>query len=290
MSKSDRSAFGEAHGGLGESPVLDFLYCDARRIGSFLSQFDPSGHLTSRKQTDAAIENEAQKVAFKADANFAVAKGSATREDQVGSTLQDTEERQFDPFWSNAISFIDLLHTRGLVISEIEVATFGQFVSAVGQLSIVDLDLTYRILKREGVISAFMAGEDTPGQRAKNFALELLAEMPQTIEMTLNRPDADPIWGTMNGSLMTSSTGEIMLKHGIVLSGEWTVLGIMDARANDGGRVGRLPREELEMHGGQGLRGMTNVFAPMVRALLGRPENCHGMTPLLIYRSVQSLQ
>ncbi|MEQ1725422.1 MAG: hypothetical protein ABL882_05810 [Sphingopyxis sp.] len=89
--------------------VLDFLYHDSRRIGSFLAQFEQVGHLSQLTQTNAAQEGESETKTNSGSLNLAVGKGTMEIAKSANSSLNDASQRVYDPFWSNARAFLDHL-------------------------------------------------------------------------------------------------------------------------------------------------------------------------------------
>jgi hypothetical protein len=57
MSKKDEKASEKELDEPQNDSVFDFLYCDSRRIGSFLAQFDDSGHLEKIVQRESAAKS-----------------------------------------------------------------------------------------------------------------------------------------------------------------------------------------------------------------------------------------
>ena len=84
--------------------------------------------------------------------------------------------------------------------------------------------------------------------------------------------------------LIGGSTG-LNLKHGLRVTGEWHILGILDCEPGAG------DVDPTEM--GQICGGVDNDFSNSVielwyqfRQVIGRPEDCWGLTPLVIMREV----
>jgi hypothetical protein len=78
---------------------------------------------------------------------------------------------------------------------------------------------------------------------------------------------------------------DLNLKHGLRVTGEWHVLGIVDCEPGSGD----VTSEEI----GRLCGGGDNVFSDSVvnlwhefREVLGRPDDCWGLTPLVIMREV----
>ena len=80
---------------------------------------------------------------------------------------------------------------------------------------------------------------------------------------------------------MTTAADDLLLKHGVAVRGEWSLLGILDA----------TPDSEVTAEG-QSLGSESNVatllraLAPIARQMLGRPPGHYGVTPLLIFREI----
>lgn len=77
-----------AQGQPATASVYDFLYHDARRVGSFLAQFDENGLLQSLKRSIATAAIQASELTMGGDAGLAVIKAKA------GSKDANTEERR----------------------------------------------------------------------------------------------------------------------------------------------------------------------------------------------------
>src|SRR3954465_12427305 len=80
--------------------VLDFLYYDSRRIASYLSQFDPDGHLqrvTRGKTGNRGKTETSTKEAKGGILGFAEGTYAAATEESFD--LAQGYEREFDPLW-----------------------------------------------------------------------------------------------------------------------------------------------------------------------------------------------
>ena len=108
------------------------LYHDARRVGSFLAQMDPSGHLTAVKHTENATSASGMKFSAHAGAGVSLARGGGAFEDQRTAGEQQSAERTYDPLWTNALALLDMLDERGMIRDGLESARIGQFVKVSG--------------------------------------------------------------------------------------------------------------------------------------------------------------
>lgn len=177
----------------GSSPavrtVFDFLYYDRQRVGSFLSQFYPEAGLRSGvKSSESTQRTEGSKGTATGEGRLALLRLGASGERTHGSTAQRSFEDQFDPLWANAIEFIDLLETYGLLHREIAQAGLGQIVQVAGTLDLSDTALTYRMLRNKDIQRIFGRGPKTEGEREKQMqAVVDLKEQVQELRHEMGR-------------------------------------------------------------------------------------------------------
>ncbi len=295
--------------------VYDFLYHDARRVGSFLAQFDPSGHLTSLKQTEAAESGSGMKFSATAGANVAVARGGATLEDQRTTGEKEMLERAYDPLWTNARALLDFLADRHMIYRDMRQAHIGQFVLASGPLTVMDLTLwkglwslpTVRRVLTESAseLSQENSGssaisqnrserrhaakktnvntrQKTPIENQFEAAFEIIGMLPHTVQARLRDDTGASVWCSLREDDLVVSASDLTLKHGATVSGRWNMLGVLDATPepstlldNAGALTGASAFGELMLH-----------LTPAIRGILGRPQSDYGMTPLMIFREI----
>ena len=297
--------------------VYDFLYHDARRVGSFLAQFDPSGHLTSLKQTETAESGSGMRFNATASANAVVARGGATIEDQRTAGEKETLERAYDPLWTNARELLNFLADRNMVHRNMARARIGQFVVVSGALSILDLGIVKFTWDVQGLRSIIERGvadflesdlrekvASAPDLNAnklmgnqklsKNIRDEanklgklvtgLLSKLPHTIQARLLTNDGQTIYGGLQESGLTGSSTDLMLKNGLVVQGTWSILGVLDALPDKASAADDESDIAPELVGGM-LTILLGALAPFMRQV-GRPPEAYGVTPLLIFREV----
>lgn len=127
MSQTESGASEAEPGEPGSDSVYDFLYHDARRVGSFLAQFDDAGLLQQVTQSEGAYRGS--KRGWKAAAGGSMPtvgsiNVSAERGPEKGAF--EASERVYDPLWTNARTLLDFLGERGMVRRELEGARIGQ--------------------------------------------------------------------------------------------------------------------------------------------------------------------
>ena len=115
--------------------VYDFLYTDARRIGSFLGQFDPDGHLQSLTRTKSVADGTASNYAAGGSVGFATIAGlNASGGQNASSLASDMASKLYDPLWQNSLALLDYLEQRDLIRREIADCRIGQFALVTGRV------------------------------------------------------------------------------------------------------------------------------------------------------------
>ncbi|WP_224543116.1 hypothetical protein [Mesorhizobium sp. CA16] len=290
---------GEHH----ENFVLDFLYNDARRIGSFLAQFEDSGTLQQVTQHESVAKGNKRgwRIGLGGGANIAGTGGTGeiSFERSPAEVGSEASELVFDPLWANALTLLDYLAGRDLIEPNIAKAGIGQFVKVTGNLRIHDLGILKLLwdipaVRRQmggvGSMSKNQAKRLDPATKAAADGLELGIEvmkvLPHGISARLTASGGVEVWASLHSDSITGSTADLFLKHGDQIAGQWSMLGVLDAEPTDI-QPTNFTNEE------SGLRIFTNGFShildvlgPLTRMFLGRPSGAYGMTPLVIYREV----
>jgi len=284
-SKNESGASPKAPEGSGDA-VLDFLYYDAARVGSFLAQVNAGGHLTGYTEGESVSKGRRRGQSLKLGGHIPIIpgltgeplEGSVTYELQPGDTGTQTGSRTYDPFWTNALTFLDFVREEGLVKSNPSKAVIGQFVELTGSPWLIDMKLLQRVMETDTLQTLLLALpnlQDEPLGAALALAIIPLLELG--VQVTI-ASGGHTLWGTLLPSALSATPGDIMLKHGAGVSGAWTVLGILDARPDD-------PSTALTSPTFEGLPQMM-VGLTQMRPVIGRPAHAYGITPLLIFREV----
>lgn len=281
----------EASGLPATDSVFDFLYHDPQRIGSFLGQLDPSGVAQSLRRTDQTNRG----LTDQSDDGLKVSAGLLSG--QIGARTATSEsamqgaERTYDPLWTNARAFLDYLAQRDMIHRDVYSSRIGQFVLMKGTLSIVDVAM----LKEGWKLPTFRRAAGVPLAPAKpvknrsasdpdvnaiEFAFEMLGILPHSVQAVVASPSAT-VWSNLRAECLATSSGDLLLKHGLVIPGEWSVLGILDAQPDI---VSEDSDTVFAPDGTQMAAQLMTLFAPLTRRLLGRPEEAFGVTPLMIFR------
>lgn len=264
--------------------VFDFLYVDHRRIGLYLSQFSDFGNLTNIVHS----RDERSGVEIKGGVP-GVASGSAS--DGQSSAVQ----RHFDPQWAQVLNFLDETNARGLLRRKIGETPVGGLLLVPGSLFAVNMQA---FEKTWGAISEEPDGRTSGNRRERRAArksggvdqgpdvggLRILASLEQPIFAILKTGE-HRIWSTLSPDYLIGGAMDMNLKHGLRITGEWHVLGVLDCEPG----AGEVSLDEMgRLCGGGG-----NVFSDSIvslwsefRQVFGRPEDCWGVTPLAIFREI----
>jgi hypothetical protein len=308
MSKTSKGRSKEEESVHGNDSVFDFLYHDSRRIQSFLAQFEELGHTQQLRHTAAAARSKGMRHGASAGGEIPlIAKGQANMERTSSAEGRETLERTYDPFWSNARSFLDFLADADILIA-LDQARIGNLVQVTGRLIMIDLLMIQRmiqvpvlrelLLSREvtqavnniektGLSSAGLAAKEMSTREmtttAFNYHAELLSLVSSAIHCHIFG-DNFAVWAILNESDLVPSASSLMLKHGVRIEGDWTIVGILDALPGRAEFTDENLGAMIPMIGAVGTLAIQ--IAQYTRNNFGRPAASGGLTPLLIFRQI----
>ncbi len=312
VSKNASSDSGVPQGVQGSNLVFDFLYHDARRIASFLAQFETYGVLQQVRTTETAARLGTTKAGASAGLDVPLlAKGGLSVDGTVTDEERDAAERSYDPLWTNARTLLNYLADREMIVRDLRRAGIGQFVLVAGNLAAFDLGLFKEAWKLPAVKEVVLRGIQSAEQSANapnrherrkqatgksqssrhsesEMGFEMLKIMPHTIQATI-RQDDWTVWSSLRDDSLVVPASELLLKHGVGIAGEWHMLGILDAQPDEPDDLSQtyvLDQLLAAMSLGGMAGQIVGQLGPAVRLMLGRPSNAFGMTPLLIFRDV----
>lgn len=301
-----------------QDSVYDFLYHDARRIASFLGQLDPSGHITTIKQTAAISKQEGEDGNVQTSLNLLKLAGiNSGYTIKAASTAGESSERNYDPIWANALSFLDYLSERNLIVREISNARIGQFLLITGKMMLTDIGMLKTAWEIPGLKKLIQQGaeesinnsqteqntnrqqrrsqEKTLRDNKKNqeeqfdLMIKLIQIMPHSLQARMFT-DKNLYWCSLSDDSAVGRASDIILKYGSMLSGEWSVLGVLDALPYDPDHrlegTNQPLNEFLAELTGAPVAQLSAMLGPIAQQLLGRPSNYYGLTPLLIFREI----
>lgn len=309
MSESKASA--EEQGEHQSDSVFDFMYHDARRVGSFLAQFDDAGHLQQLKQSETLTKGlkRGWKVSVGGGmGDFGTGEVSAERGPGEGGS--EASERVYDPYWTNARTLLDYLTEHEMIQREIWKARIGQFVLIKGSLVVLDVAMLKSAWEKPAIRKRMMdesiqtaTAEMNRQQRRQQkaisqnkprddvqFLIDLLTILPHSLQAQLVG-DTFRVWCSLGADSLVGLSSDLVLKHGTYVPGEWHMLAVLDAAPEaepQSDDLGKLSAFEEAVAGVAGslVGTLTARLSPITRRILGRPHGAHGVTPLLIFREV----
>lgn len=305
MPKSTNTISEPADEGSSAPSVLDFLYHDSRRIGSFLAQFEGDGHLQQFTRTKDDLRGKAESSKHNVKGNVGVASGALEGTTETSLEVAEGYSRVFDPYWANARAFLDHLSESSMLQRDFGDAEIGQFVLVKGYLSVLDLVMfkdawklpAFQKKVREGAGSSKKVANMTAAEKIEHkeqkdnveMMLEMIQIMPHSVHasMIFSGEHSGMLWCTLREEYLVVPASDIVLTHGAMMPGEWTMVGILSAKPEyltpD---LNAIATEQapgfMQSVVGQG----SSMIAPVVRLALGRPAAASAITPLLIFREV----
>lgn len=292
-----------------DSSVLDFLYHDVRRVGSFLSQFQEYGFRQQTSATESSGRTQSNKTGWTTGmSGFGIARVGGVEEVTTGTEEKQQAQHSYDPLWRNALTFLDYLTEREMLQRDLWNARLGQFVLVAGTLVVLDpvmLRTAYEkpSIKRVIKTAAQPVAANRHARRAQrhnqpdttpndmDFAIELLSLMPHSIQAHLFA-EKWTVWCGLSEQSLIGVSSDLVLKHGSFVPGEWQMLGILDAQpdllpqAAEGEAATQSLDDLVAGMMGTAVGELAAKIAPLARTMLGRPRNAFGVTPLLIFRRV----
>jgi hypothetical protein len=316
MSKREETASGAEHDDQSIDSVYDFLYHDARRIGSFLAQFDKLGHLQQITSSDTTSKDTKRGYSVKMAGHIPVpgypepAEGSITYGKEPSQSGSEAQVRVYDPLWTNALTLLDYLDERGLIQRDVKAFRLGQFVIATGDLSILNASMLPRMWEnatirdravRQSIENAKLhlkAGPIIAGVRpidkdraekaalktaesTARAAMDLLPIFPHSPQCIIKNSGYS-VWSTLTEEGMVGTVADLSLKHGTDIPGEWHLLGVLDALPSP------TPVQIPTAKPGDPtpMATLIKIFSIAGRSLLGRGAGDYGVTALLLFRKV----
>jgi hypothetical protein len=92
------------------------------------------------------------------------------------------------------------------------------------------------------------------------------------------------MWSSLVPEGVVGTVSDLSLKHGADISGDWSVLGVLDAVPDS--IPAALPVSNVNP--AESFETLIKNFANITRTALGRPAEAYGATALLIFRQVSA--
>jgi hypothetical protein len=284
--------------------VFDILYADTRRLSSLLSQFSDDGLVTE------VVRGAEEATSTQIGISVKVVKADGT---ELGKSSVLTK---IDPQWLLPLLFLDA--AQQMIQRDIEAAPIGSLVLSQGKLIVTDLAMLKEMWKSETARQYMLqkavvdeeAGLNRQARRAAGkkghgkevtdaeLAFELLPLLPHSPQINIIDGDRT-VWASVDERYMNGSASDVMLKHGVKVAGSWSMVSILDARPFEM----RDDEDEYDDHDDilsfserlaigmmtDNLWKVANELAAPARQALGRPLLSYGVTPLIIFREIETV-
>jgi hypothetical protein len=288
--------------------IYDILYGDTRRLSSLISQFSQDGLVTEllRSAEDAT--------SAQASLSIKVVKGGSSASGKTGKT------QKIDPQWLLPLLFLD--EAQDLIERDITKAAIGSLVLVTGRMIVADLRIlqklwsvpsTKKLMLHEARKAAqevarqaaAATGASSPSRASRKanqkpvdtseaeITMEMLPLLPHSPQVNIVTPEATA-WSTIDPLYFVGAVEDLLLKHGAKLPGAWSMVGILDARPweerDDDDYDDWLSVDDRIRIGGltENIWKVAIDLAGPARQALGRPLFSYGVTPLIIFREIET--
>ena len=93
------------------------------------------------------------------------------------------------------------------------------------------------------------------------------------------------IWYPLIDDFVIGTIGDIVLKHLTIVSGEWHIVGVVDALPDQFVSLSLMEFLATNLQN-QNLEAYTEALARLSRSMFGRPSTAYGVTPIVIFRQI----
>lgn len=273
--------------------LYDFLYSDHERVASFLSQLHEDGTL-KESEKEASKGKASTK---KADVKL----GIAGLEGQADREWSQSVREVYDPLWANSKRLIEKIKNRNLLrdTSDLHV---GDLLVVEGRLIALDLAFMPHLLGADPMIEFFARGmsDGENGAEKKNkrsfsrtsekakeaeVMQSYLKSLPMGLQFVLLDDVGRGFYFNIKREFLSSHEMDLPLKFPIVVSGRWSVAGIIDALPND--QTGGLSEfvQDAALHWPEMAKHLVQLIA-MTGMMFGRAVSSHGLSPLCVFRQI----
>ncbi len=264
-----------------KATLYDFAYIDQERTRSLTSQlFSGFNTSTQKNKTELSSNTTTGKV------DAVVVGGAHT----FRSEGVESDTKIFEPHDLSHLDLVAGLRDSGYLKEDPTEYRLGDIILVSGQLSLVNFDVVAPItrLLAEGQ-SDNTQGINRKERRASQKQPQAPASKPREADILRAVPDIVPltvqlylknathlIWGLIEGSGSREPISNIVLKYGPGIPGLWHLLALVDVVEDEEQKFDFLPKVALQL----------SESSRAMRPLFGRPKNCIGVTPLLLFRKL----
>ena len=261
--------------------LCDYLYIDTQRLAHYYSQLSEHGLITQAKHSSRSGGNE--------DSQLNIGPRFFRGSIKQAKSADESLELQIDPAFRRPQETLDALYAAGYVAKNL--GNIGQLCLIEGLLSIVDVRLMKEMwpLMSEYFAADAITGITNQKEKQKKHSdakkefssiANVLQKIPHSLQGNL-ATTSGRAWYTLKPEFLLVNPDDLMFKCGCDIPGVWNMLCVVDAYPDDVFQAdySKFFSHELE----SGMRQMISG----IRTLFGRPPERYGITPIMIFRTIQ---
>ncbi len=267
-----------------EEYLCDYVYIDNIKLSHYYSQLSQHGLVITSKK----ISKESGKQGSTGQVKLPILSGGMAAE----TATEQSIELNVDSAFSRPQETLDALFAAGYIQEGISNSRIGSLILEKGAISLFDI----RILKdiwidmTDMVAASSTADIQNIKERQRLSALKkkefgqiatIISKMPHSLQGTLSA-NGDAAWFTLKPECMLVNAEDLTFKHGSDLKGEWHVLGILDALPDH-----CIDPAQMTLFTPGPIEGAMRSMLDGLRAMLGRPSDRYGITPVMIFRTIK---
>ena len=270
--------------------LYDFIYIDKNRLYSLVSQLNEKGFLTKQitshngSDTSSTQKNtqSGKAVNFKAlvaEVNLGADNSSIQTESSTsGINIQDifNTEHIAPSFLINKLIKSDLV-TKKLNGSH------GDLMYLSGSISIKDTAIMQKMYEplSDVIFEGFQEAVGGKPSVDVQGVLAMLNSIPHMVNFSICTKMGNA-WSTLNKDYFLVDYQDFMLKHGVNLAREWRCLAILDSKPLDSNEI--LCPTTIDS-----LEAIYDSVMPIVQEAFGMSSETYGISPIAIFRELNSL-
>lgn len=265
--------------------LFDHIYIDHGRLSHFYAQLSEHGVISSYKRTG--------KETAKTQTGFGGSIKILSSDIKQEESSEDGYEHVIDPMFSRPLEVLNSLDQHGLISGSLAQSPVGGVVLIRGELAITD---TRMIQEMWPMFAEMQAREQAAGmkegkqkkdflastKKENDLMLTVISKLPHMLQGGISSVGGVG-WFTLNPEYLSVSPEDFSLKQGSKIQGEWLMLGILDARPDTG--MDSDINTDVSFIG-----GAMRTMQQELRKVFGRPFSHYGLTPILIFRKIESVK
>ena len=268
-----------AHEPADTASVFDFLFVDHARVALFNAQFTGMGSMRQIVESESSAGTKGGAV------NAVVARA---RYDRSASRRL---EKSYDAQWVGPLSFLDHAQERGMLKSDLASARVGDLVKVRAEIEFLNLASLQRVWsevlgersgssgqKRRRDSGKLLVDKDT------ELGLRVFGALDQPMIMVF-RGQVGRLWSAVDPANVVGAASALHWKFGARIDGDWHVIGVVDCPP---GQLSWPSEEQSPLFGPSETPFQDGLVRLMseIGKLIGRPSDCHGITPLVVLREI----